>query len=113
LFTGAGERSLHLGVDIWGPAGTKVYAPLGGMVHSFAFNNNFGDYGATIILQHNLETTAFYTLYGHLSLADLTNMRVGKFIDKGRSDRAFWPAGRERQLAAAPSFSNNTGYWLL
>jgi murein DD-endopeptidase MepM/ murein hydrolase activator NlpD len=91
LFTGSGERSLHLGVDIWGPAGTKVYAPLGGMVHSFAFNNNFGDYGATIILQHNLETTAFYTLYGHLSLADLTNMRVGKFITRGEVIGHFGP----------------------
>jgi murein DD-endopeptidase MepM/ murein hydrolase activator NlpD len=83
LFDAAQARTLHLGVDIWGPAGTPVYAPIGGMVHSFAFNNNFGDYGATIILQHNLDTTAFYTLYGHLSLADLTEMRVGKFVTRG------------------------------
>ncbi len=83
LFDAAQARTLHLGVDIWGPAGTLVYAPIGGMVHSFAFNNNFGDYGATIILQHNLDTTAFYTLYGHLSLADLTDMRVGKFVTRG------------------------------
>ncbi len=83
LFDAAQARTLHLGVDIWGPAGTPVYAPIGGMVHSFAFNNNFGDYGATIILQHNLDTTAFYTLYGHLSLADLTDMRVGKFVTRG------------------------------
>src|SRR5258707_5027676 len=32
-------RRLHLGVDVWGPAGTKVMAPLSGIVHSFAFNN--------------------------------------------------------------------------
>ena len=83
LFAGEQARTLHLGVDVWGPAGTAVYAPIGGMVHSFAFNNNFGDYGATIILQHNLDTTAFYTLYGHLSLADLTEMRVGKFVIRG------------------------------
>ncbi len=83
LFAGEQARTLHLGVDIWGVAGTPVFAPMGGMVHSFAFNNNFGDYGATIILQHNLDTTAFYTLYGHLSLADLEQMRVGKFITRG------------------------------
>ena len=41
-------RRLHLGIDIWGNAGTPVFAPMGGMVHSFAFNNNFGDYGATL-----------------------------------------------------------------
>jgi peptidoglycan LD-endopeptidase LytH len=83
LFAGEHARTLHLGVDIWGQASTPVYAPMGGMVHSFAFNDNFGDYGATIILQHNLDTTAFYTLYGHLSLADLEQMRVGKFITRG------------------------------
>jgi murein DD-endopeptidase MepM/ murein hydrolase activator NlpD len=43
-------RRLHLGVDIWGPVGTPVFAPMGGMVKSFAFNDHFGDYGATIIL---------------------------------------------------------------
>ena len=85
LFDAAQARTLHLGVDIWGPAGTPIHAPMGGMVHSFAFNNNFGDYGATIILQHNLDTTAFYTLYGHLSLADLTDMRVGKFVTRGEA----------------------------
>jgi peptidoglycan LD-endopeptidase LytH len=83
LFAGEQARTLHLGVDIWGAAGTAIYAPIGGMVHSFAYNDNFGDYGATIILQHNLETTAFYTLYGHLSLADIGKMRVGKFITRG------------------------------
>ena len=83
LFSGKDERTLHLGVDIWGPAGTAVHAPLGGMVHSFASNNNFGDYGATVILQHQLETVTFYTLYGHLSLADLSLMRKGKFVTRG------------------------------
>ena len=91
LFSGKAERSLHLGVDIWGPEGTPVHAPLGGMVHSYAFNNNFGDYGATIILQHNLDITSFYTLYGHLSLADLAAMRRGKFVTRGEVFGHFGP----------------------
>jgi peptidoglycan LD-endopeptidase LytH len=91
LFSGTAERSLHLGTDIWGPAGTPVFAPLGGMVHSFAYNNNFADYGATIILQHQLDTVAFYTLYGHLSLADLVNMRKGKFLTRGEKIGHFGP----------------------
>ncbi len=77
-------RRLHLGIDIWGNAGTPVLAPLGGMVHSFAFNNNFGDYGATIILQHNIDTTPFHTLYGHVSLNDFINLREGQFITRGQ-----------------------------
>ena len=76
-------RSIHLGIDIWGPAGTKVFVPIGGTVHSFAYNDNFGDYGATIILQHQLETVVFHTLYGHLSLADLVNINEGKYISRG------------------------------
>lgn len=84
LFAGEEARSLHLGVDIWGPAGTPVYAALGGMVHSFAYNAEFGDYGATIILLHQLETVAFHTLYGHLSLADISTIREGAYINRGQ-----------------------------
>jgi murein DD-endopeptidase MepM/ murein hydrolase activator NlpD len=83
LFDGIHPRTIHLGIDIWGAAGTKVYAPLGGVVHSFAFNNDHRDYGATIILQHQLETKVFYTLYGHLSLDDLSQLKEGKFIIRG------------------------------
>ena len=84
LFAGEETRSLHLGIDIWGPTGTPVYAALGGMVHSFAYNNKFGDYGATIILLHQLETVAFHTLYGHLSLADISTLSEGAYINRGQ-----------------------------
>ena len=84
LFAGDEVRSLHLGIDIWGPAGTPVYAALGGMVHSFAYNDKFGDYGATIILLHQLETVAFHTLYGHLSLADISTLSEGAYINRGQ-----------------------------
>jgi murein DD-endopeptidase MepM/ murein hydrolase activator NlpD len=91
LFAGEEARSLHLGVDIWGPSGTPVYAPLGGRVHSFAYNNNFGDYGATIILLHQLDGIAFYTLYGHLSLADLARHQEGQYITRGEMVGHFGP----------------------
>jgi murein DD-endopeptidase MepM/ murein hydrolase activator NlpD len=77
------SRTIHLGIDIWGAEGTKVYAPLGGMVHSYAFNNNFGDYGATIILLHQLDTVTFYTLYGHLSLEDIAKVTEFQYITRG------------------------------
>jgi murein DD-endopeptidase MepM/ murein hydrolase activator NlpD len=76
-------RRLHLGIDIWGKARTPIFAPLPGIVHSFAFNNNFGDYGATIILQHQLDGFYFQTLYGHLSLNDIAGLQEGKFIPVG------------------------------
>jgi murein DD-endopeptidase MepM/ murein hydrolase activator NlpD len=70
-------RRLHLGVDIWASAGTPVYAPLDGKVHSFRDNNNFGDYGPTIILEHNLDGLTLYSLYGHLNRECLVNLHEG------------------------------------
>ncbi len=104
--TSAKHRDLHLGIDIWGDAGTKIFAPLGGMVHSFAYNSANGDYGATIILQHQLETINFYTLYGHLSLKDIQTLRKGQFISRGEnfaqfgetSENGNWPPHLHFQL---------------
>jgi peptidoglycan LD-endopeptidase LytH len=91
VFNGEEPRRLHLGVDIWGPAGTPVFAPLAGMVHSLAYNGGFGDYGATLILQHQLEGTLFHTLYGHLSLASLQGKKAGQTISIGERIAAFGP----------------------
>jgi murein DD-endopeptidase MepM/ murein hydrolase activator NlpD len=76
-------RNIHLGIDIWGDEGTKVYAPLGGMIHSFAFNNHPGDYGPTIVLLHQLEGRPFYTIYGHLSVKDIEGLKEGAYISRG------------------------------
>lgn len=80
---GEEPRRLHLGIDIWGKPHTAVMAPMDGLIHSFAFNNRFGDYGATIVLVHYIEGLFFYTLYGHLSLNSLTNKTEGQRISKG------------------------------
>lgn len=92
------DRRLHLGVDIWGPAGTPVYAPMDGIVHSFAMNDAKGDYGATIILMHEIQGVCFHTLYGHLSASDL-NLDKGQIIKKGsllahfgnHHENGYWP----------------------
>jgi peptidoglycan LD-endopeptidase LytH len=86
---GEEPRRLHLGVDIWGPARTPVFAPLEGRVHSFAFNNAYGDYGATIILQHELEGAFFHTLYGHLSLDSIEGLCEGQWVEKGEEIAVF------------------------
>lgn len=80
---GQEPRRVHLGIDIWGKPYTKVMAPLNGIIHSFAFNNAFGNYGATIILTHNLDGESFHTLYGHLSLNSIKNLHEGDAVYKG------------------------------
>ena len=79
----ANERDIHLGLDFWSNALTTIYAPLDGIVHSFKYNDAHLDYGATIILQHKLDGLVFYTLYGHLTLASLNNLKKGILIKKG------------------------------
>ncbi|MEO6637996.1 MAG: peptidoglycan DD-metalloendopeptidase family protein [Ginsengibacter sp.] len=99
-------RSLHLGVDIWGDEGTEIFSPLDGTVHSYAFNNNYGDYGATIILSHCIDGSYFFTLYGHLSLADIQDIEEGDEINRGQnfahfgnpSENGHWPPHLHFQL---------------
>lgn len=100
------RRNLHLGVDIWGDAGTPVYAPLAGTIHSFQDNDNFGDYGPTIILTHNLGGLTLYSLYGHLSRANLLGLAIGQQIESGQQIANFgnvyengnWPPHLHFQL---------------
>jgi len=91
-------RRLHLGVDIWAEAGTPVYAPMDGAVHSFKDNNNFGDYGPTIILEHNLDGLTLYTLYGHLNRESLSGLAVGQ------------PIAKNQQIARLGDIEEN-GHW--
>jgi len=93
-------RRLHLGVDIWAAAGTPVYAPLQGTVHSLQNNDRFGDYGPTIILQHDLNGLALYSLYGHLNTDSLHHLQVGETIAKNQQVATF---GTERENGSWPS----------
>jgi murein DD-endopeptidase MepM/ murein hydrolase activator NlpD len=80
LFDGEGEaRTLHLGVDVWTAAGTPLAAPLAAEVHSLAINDAFGDYGGTVILNHD----GFHTLWGHLAHRSLDHLREGQRLAGG------------------------------
>ncbi len=87
----AGERrTVHLGVDLFAPAGTPVHAPLEGVVAAFANNAVLLDYGPVIVLEHSTDTgEAFYTLYGHLSAESLEGKRVGQHVAKGERIASF------------------------
>ncbi|WKN43928.1 peptidoglycan DD-metalloendopeptidase family protein [Tunicatimonas pelagia] len=84
MYQGEEPRCIHLGVDVWAPARTKVHAPWPGKVHSFQDNQGFGNYGPTIILEHAIEAMTFFTLYGHLSRSSLKNMQLGQTIEKNQ-----------------------------
>jgi 4-aminobutyrate aminotransferase-like enzyme/Ser/Thr protein kinase RdoA (MazF antagonist) len=79
------RRTIHLGIDLFMPAGTAVYAPLAGTVHSFRNNTEPLDYGPCVILKHEVggDVPTFYTLYGHLSVESLEGLYPGKEMDRG------------------------------
>ena len=78
-------RTIHVGLDIFMEAGSPVFAPLDGIVHSFRNNTAHQDYGPTIILQHTVanDQLTFFTLYGHLSTDSLDDLYKGKHIAQG------------------------------
>jgi len=78
------ERNIHIGLDLWINETAPVYAALDGKIHSFQNNEALGDYGPTLILEHNINGINFHTLYGHLSLDSLNDKKVGDFVTKGQ-----------------------------
>lgn len=79
------RRTLHLGLDVFQPAGSPVYAPLAGTVHSMADYPAKFDYGGILILRHETGTGhAFYTLYGHLDPDSLLHLTPGDPVGEGR-----------------------------
>jgi len=77
------ERNIHLGIDIWCDAGTAIIAPLKGEIHSFKNNDHYGDYGPTIIVEHVFKELTFYTLYGHLTLDAIKDIKIGDRVNTG------------------------------
>lgn len=108
LFAPAGEepRTVHLGLDVFAPAGAEVLTPLAGRVHSSRINDNPGDYGPTIIIEHDAGGTKFHTLYGHLSRDSLKGLKPGAAFMAGeaigalgtRRENGGWPPHLHFQL---------------
>ncbi len=80
------RRSQHLGLDIFVPDGTPLYAPISGRVLSVVDNAVANDYGPTVILEHEAGAGGphFWTLYGHLSRETLNCVSPGMTIEAGQ-----------------------------
>jgi murein DD-endopeptidase MepM/ murein hydrolase activator NlpD len=77
------ERNIHIGLDLWINESASVHAALEGRIHSFQNNTALGDYGPTIIVQHQLDGHVFQTLYGHLSEESLIGKQIGDAVPQG------------------------------
>mmetsp|Transcript_7557 Transcript_7557/g.16823 ORF Transcript_7557/g.16823 Transcript_7557/m.16823 type:complete len:530 (+) Transcript_7557:136-1725(+) len=104
-----GKRTVHVGIDIGGPVGTKVYAFADGVVHSAGYNEAWGDYGHVVVIEHDLRrpqgecskeeeqdlpaekgtstststcSSKIWALYGHLN--SVRGKKPGKRIKRGQ-----------------------------
>lgn len=74
-------RNIHLGIDLWIPADTPVYAALDGEVHSVAYNSALLDYGWCVIIDYGENE---FVLYGHMSSQVLEDFNTGDIVKKGQ-----------------------------
>jgi len=78
-------RSMHLGIDIWTDEEIAIHSPLDGRVFNVYNNAEEGDYGPTLILEHEMnDGNTFYSLFGHLGEDVLHNLSKGDPIRKGQ-----------------------------
>ena len=92
------RRTLHLGMDIFMPAGAPVHAPLGGKVYTAGNRDNPLDYGGLLIIEHRVKdrdgnALVFHTLYGHLQPASVARWKPGDEIAAGAEVARFGDVG--------------------
>lgn len=103
-----GARTVHMGIDLWVPAGTPLYAPLDGVVASMGELPGAGDYGPTVLLRHQPPGgPGFFTLWGHLDPEVLGRLGPGDPVPAGalvarvgpRPVNGDWPPHLHLQVA--------------
>jgi len=84
LFIEGQRRIHHLGVDLFMPAGTPLYAPLAATVISVEIEHEPLGYGGLIKLEHRPEgCPPFVTLWGHMAHEALERLKPGQALQAG------------------------------
>ncbi len=78
------RRTIHIGIDLFAPAGEAVLAPLDAVIADVGVETVPLGFGGIVVLQHATDDgVAFFTLYGHLSPASLQTLTVGQRVARG------------------------------
>ena len=101
------RRTVHMGMDLFAPAGESVVAPLDGVVEAVEHRPTENDYGGVLILRHETDRgTPFWVLVGHLAKASLEALAPGRVVRRGepvavlgeRSENGGWAPHAHVQL---------------
>ncbi len=80
------RRTIHIAIDVFLPAGTRVHAPLDAIVHTADVRDAEYDYGGLVVLRHETpDGVAFFTLYGHLAHDSVHALSEGQSIAAGQA----------------------------
>ena len=113
------RRTIHIGVDVFLPAGTDVRAVLPGKVVSASYRPDAHDYGGTLIVEHaGANGVPFRALYGHLSKASVDRAPVGRVFAAGDvvaylgavEENGGWPPHLHFQISGMDA-PLNPGLW--
>lgn len=79
------RRTVHLGVDVFAPAGTELQMPLDGEVCVVENRTGHLDYGGMVVFKHTTpEADNFYSLHGHLDPAVCQKLKQGQQLKAGQ-----------------------------
>ena len=101
-----GQRTIHIGLDIGGPALTPVFSFSDCVVIHVGYNPDRGDYGHVVVTAQEIENRTLFALYGHLSKSTLKELTIGQQIPKAgiigwmgdRDENGGWPPHVHFQL---------------
>ncbi|AWC25152.1 2,2-dialkylglycine decarboxylase [Aminobacter sp. MSH1] len=83
-FVEGARRVHHLGLDLFMPAGTRVYTPLAATVKSVEIEEDPLGYGCLIALEHSPEgCPPFVTLWGHMAHEAMARLKPGQELAAG------------------------------
>ncbi len=99
-------RTIHLGIDIFAPAGTPVAAPLDGEIAWIRNDAAPFGFGPCLAIRHE---GGFRTLYGHLGRDCLASLSAGRPVRRGErfatlgepAENGGWPPHLHFQILAA------------
>ncbi len=120
VFDPAVRRDHHLGLDLFGDAGTQLVLPLDGVVVDARIVDVRLDYGGVLVLEHTFgDDRKFWSLWGHLSFASARRWKPGDRIAAGTAfcemgdfeENGWWLPHLHLQLSAEkyPDFTMMPG----